>query len=298
MVGAKIVCHDPFDADIFIKQIHEEKITNWTAVVMFPAAVVHHPEAGKKYDISSLTVVGVGGEPVPPSLAKEMEEKGIILVNNFGATEGWGHITTPKQPLETRWGIFNSKLHLNIIGQECKALDPNGNEMPYGEDGEQAVRGPNVFKGYYKAEELNRASFTPDGFFRTGDMIRIEENGDLQITGRIKDMIIRSGQNISPAAVEDVIAQHPKVSIVGVVGAPDDVRGEIVCAFIEPKKGEKLTAEEIVEFMREKKVATHKIPEIIEIRESLPMGATGKILKKTIKDDAYEIAKKEGRIKA
>jgi len=296
MAGGKFVVHDPFNVDIFLEQITGEKINYIIAVPAIYFAMLNHPELGKKYDISSLTVVGCGGEAPPHTVIEELDRRGIKVINEFGATEGWGFFTMPGQPVEERKDLFRlDKILQYLPGMEFKVIDPaTAGEMPPGAEGELIVRGPEVFTGYLNAPEINERSFTKDGFFRTGDLACLNADQTLKYVGRVKDMIIRSGQNISPAEIELIIQYHPKVYEVSVIGMADPVRGQKVCAYVTPKPGETITLPEIVSFMREKQVASYKIPERLEIMGVLPKGPSGKILKRELREDLAEKLKGAG----
>jgi non-ribosomal peptide synthetase component E (peptide arylation enzyme) len=179
---------------------------------------------------------------------------------------------------------------------EFKAIDASGNELPQGMEGELVARGPCIFRGYYKAEAENREAFTPDGFFRTGDIAKFDPEGRLIITGRKKDIIIRGGENISAREVEELISDYSKVEQVSVVGMPDPVLGERVCAFIKPRKGVKVSLEEMISYLKEKKTSVLYLPERIEMIDEIPLTNVGKVDKKRLREEIKEKLKKEGKI--
>ncbi len=168
---------------------------------------------------------------------------------------------------------------------QFRALDPEtGKDAAPGQPGELAVRGPSVFAGYLDADVINERSFTTDGLFCTGDLVTIGADRSLRYVGRLKDMIIRGGQNISPAEVELIIQRHPSVYEVSVIGLSHPERGQEVCAVASLKTGATLSLEELQQFMRDQGVARYKIPEALEIVEELPKGPSGKILKRSLRD--------------
>ncbi|MBI4334508.1 MAG: acyl--CoA ligase [Chloroflexi bacterium] len=151
--------------------------------------------------------------------------------------------------------------------------------------GEVWLRGPTMVSGYYEDPAMNASSWTPDGWFRTGDYGRWDGDGNLAIVGRKKDVIIRGGQNIYPAEIENLLFTHPRVKDVAMVGVPDPVMGERACAFVVPRGDEGFTFEEMTAFLREKKIAAYKLPERLELVDSLPMVAGGqKVNKKALSE--------------
>jgi fatty-acyl-CoA synthase len=162
---------------------------------------------------------------------------------------------------------------------ECKIIDPEtGEDLPDGENGEFVARGYNIMKGYYKMPRATREAIDSDGWLHTGDIACRDADGNYRITGRLKDMIIRGGENIYPRELEEFLFTHPKVSDVQVVGVPDKRYGEECMAWVIPKDGEELTAEELREYSLER-MARHKVPRYIHICSSFPMNDAGKILK-------------------
>ncbi|MEV7969789.1 AMP-binding protein [Sphaerisporangium sp. NPDC088356] len=286
MAGGKFVVHEPFDVDVFLRQITDEKVNYIIAVPAIYFAMLNHPELDSTYDISSFTVVGCGGEAPPHTIIEALDARGISVINEFGATEGWVMFTLPDQELEERKDLFRLAEVRKLLPEDFKALEPGSEEeVSPGTPGELAVRGPSVFSGYLDADEVNARSFTSDGFFRTGDLVTIGDDETLRYVGRVKDMIIRSGQNISPAEIELIVQRHPSVYEVSVIGIPHPVRGQLVCACVSLKPGSAgLTLEDLQEFMRGREVARYKIPEQLEIVEELPKGPSGKILKRSLRD--------------
>jgi non-ribosomal peptide synthetase component E (peptide arylation enzyme) len=168
---------------------------------------------------------------------------------------------------------------------EFKVIDALGQTLPPGQEGELVARGPCIFQGYYKSETENREVFTADGFYRTGDLVRFDPQGRMTITGRKKDVIIRGGENISAREVEDLVAGHPAVDLVAVVGMPDPVLGERVCAFIKPKAERVITFEDVITFLKAQNTSVLYLPERIEIVSELPLTPVGKMDKKKLRED-------------
>lgn len=286
MAGGKFVTHEPFNVDVFLQQITDERVNYIIAVPAIYFAMLNHPGLDTQYDISSLSVVGCGGEAPPHTIIETLDERGIKVINEFGATEGWFFFTVPEQPVEERKDLFRiDKLRPFLPATEFHALEPGTEvDVPAGEPGELAVIGPSVFAGYLDADDVNARSFTSKGLFRTGDLVAIGEDQSLRYVGRLKDMIIRSGQNISPAEIELILQRHPSVYEVSVIGIPDPIKGQLVCAVVSTKTETVITLEELDAFMREMDVARHKIPEVLHIVDELPKGPSGKILKRELRD--------------
>jgi fatty-acyl-CoA synthase len=163
----------------------------------------------------------------------------------------------------------------------------NGRDLPDHTDGEFVARGYNIMKGYYKMPEATAAAIDKDGWLHTGDMARRDENGYFKITGRIKDMIIRGGENIYPKEIEDFIYTHPQVSDVQVIGVPDQAYGEEIMACVIKKVGAAVTENEIKEYVKSH-MARHKAPKYVEFVDSFPMNAAGKIMKYKMREQAVE----------
>ncbi len=244
-----------------------------------------------EYDLTSFKKISAGGEASSPELVRKAYEKlGCTYINEFGMSEGLICRTRLDDDIET---ICTTVGKPCCPYEEIKILDEEAKELPSDQDGELVTKGPGIFAGYLKNPEENRKSFTKDGFFRTGDQARIDPSGYLKITGRIKDLIIRGGENISPAQVEELVCSYPGVADAAVVGMPDKELGEKVCAYIRPVSGTKLDPEEIKKFMESRGASKLLIPERFEFIDSIPMTQAGKHDKKALRED---IKRKIGQI--
>jgi 2,3-dihydroxybenzoate-AMP ligase len=165
---------------------------------------------------------------------------------------------------------------------EVKLVDDEGREVPDGEVGELAVRGPYTLRGYYRAPEHNARVFTPDGFYLSGDFMRRHPSGNLVVEGRKKDLINRGGEKISAEEIENLILSHPAVQNVACVPMPDPILGERTCAFIVPRRGQCVTLPEIVQHLTEAGIAKFKLPERVELIDELPLSPFGKVSKVTL----------------
>jgi 2,3-dihydroxybenzoate-AMP ligase len=293
LAGGKVVLISSTRPKEILEAIEKERVTTMILAVAQVQQIIDFPEMDQ-YDVSSLKVIAAGGSHMPPDLIKKVYDRlKCKFFNVFGMSEGPCTQTRYEDPDE---------VVLHTVGwpvcpyDEFKVIDSNGDELPHGKEGELVVRGPCIFRGYYKAEVENQAAFTADGFFRTGDIAKFDPEGRLIITGRKKDIIIRGGENISAKEVEELISSHPKVAHVAAVGMPDPVLGERVCAFIKLQKGVDITFEEIISFLREKKTSVLYLPERVEIIEEIPLTNVGKVDKKRLREEIKEKLKKEGKI--
>ena len=268
--------------------VQKEKITCINGVpTMFIAMMGHEDFAAT--DFSHMRTGIMAGSPCPIKVMEDVVEKmnmsEITIV--FGQTESSPGCTQSRvdDPLELRVQTVGRPLP----GIECKIVNPEtGEELPHGVDGEFVARGYNIMKGYYKMPEATAAAIDENGWLHTGDLAQRDAKGYFKITGRIRDMIIRGGENIYPKEIEDFIYTHPKVSDVQVIGVPDEQYGEEIMACVIMKDGEEMTKDELQEYIRSH-MAMHKTPKYVNFMTSFPMNAAGKILKYKMRDDAVEL---------
>ena len=295
LVGAKSIIMDRFVAEDFFKLVEEEKVTVAAVVPAILEMMLRDPSLGK-YDLSSLRALNCSGAPMAPKLAEEIEEKtGAIVFQRFGIQDiGSLTIATVDDPKEVRH-LTLGKPHK---GSEIRIVDEDGNDVPTGETGEIILRGALAVSGYFMDPERTQQTWDKDGWARSGDLGRFDEQGNLMIVGRIKDIIIRGGQNIDAAEVEAILRTHPKVSEVAAVAMPDPVLGEKACAYVVTKPGQQdLTFNEMVSFMKDK-VAAFKLPERLEIIKALPLVAETKINKRALRQDIADKLKAEGKLQS
>ena len=278
--GAKQVLVDSTRPPDFLAAVEKEKCTRSALVPTLVSRIVSFEDLDK-FDVSSLEKIYVGAANSPPDLVKGAEEKlGIRYVNAFGMVEGPCSQSRPPDDMYVR----TSTIGRPVCPYDTFAtLDPQGKPTARGVEGELAAKGPGIFTGYFRNPQANMQSFTPDGFFRSGDLAVIEDSGNIRITGRIKDIIIRGGENIAARDVEDVMSGHPAVEYVAAVGMPDKDLGELVCAFVKPKPGKTVTLEEIVAHMKAEGASNTILPARIELVEEMPLTAAGKADKKVLK---------------
>ena len=286
--GATLLPMPYFSPKSSLACVQAERITVFNGVPTMFIAMQSHADFAKT-DFSSVRTGIMAGSNCPADLmlsaTKTMNMKEIISV--YGQTEASPGCTMScvDDPLEARVGTVGHA----FPSVECKIIDPEtGEDLPDGENGEFVARGYNIMKGYYKMPRATREAIDSDGWLHTGDIACRDADGNYRITGRLKDMIIRGGENIYPRELEEFLFTHPKVSDVQVVGVPDKRYGEECMAWVIPKEGEELTPEELREYSLER-MARHKVPRYIHICSSFPMNDAGKILKYKMREWGAEM---------
>jgi len=259
--------------------------TRPTVCAMVPAVAhgwLDSPLRGQ-HDLSSLEVLQVGGAKLPSELARRiLRELGCGLQQVFGMAEGLLNYTRLDDPADV---VIETQGRPLSPGDEIRIVSPNGQDVPVGEPGELLTQGPYTLRGYYKAEKQNLRSFSPDGFYRTGDIVRLHESGNLIVEGRAKDIINRGGEKISAEELEDFILGHPAVRETAVVAMPDPVLGEAVCAFVVLHSGQTLELPDLVSFLQERRIARYKIPARLELIDHLPLTNVGKVSKAALRTE-------------
>lgn len=282
--GAKnVLITNPRDMKTFVKTLQRlDKFTALTGVNTLFNGLLHVPDFAK-LDFSHFKLALGGGMAVQKTVAESWEKTtGHPLLEAYGLTETSPAVTI--NPLSLKH--YNGSIGLPIPSTEISIRNEYDEEVPLGEVGELCVRGPQVMRGYWNQAEETEKVFTQDGFLRTGDLVAMDESGYLFLKERKKDMIVISGFNVYPNEVEDVIASHPGVREVAVIGVPDAISGEIVKACIV-KKDPLLTKEEIIAYCREF-LTGYKVPKVIEFHQELPKSTVGKILRRDLKACAHE----------
>ncbi len=271
-VAGKIILVDWGNPEEVLKAIAREKATYYGGFPLHAIQMARHPELGK-YDLSSLRFIAHAGAPFPAGIMLEMEERlGVPLIPYYGVNEVQAILGTDiDAPREKRFGSVGRG------GPRChaKVIDDEGNEVPHGVVGRLIISGGGVGAGYYKDPEKTKQAFGgvlgKGGWFDTEDLARMDDDGYVWLAGRVRDMILRAGQNIYPAEIEGMLNAHPKVSDVSIVPMPHPDYGEKACAYVIPIKGETLTFSEMVSFLMERNLATYKLPERLEIVDDFPM---------------------------
>ena len=286
-VGAlNVLITNPRDIPGFVKEISKWKFTAITGVNTLFNALLNSEEF-KKLDFSTLKVSLGGGMAVQKPVAERWKQvTGRPLIEAYGLTE-----TSPAaciNPMTLK--DFNGFIGLPIPSTDVEIKDDNGKNVPIGEIGEICIRGPQVMEGYWQKPEETEKVMTQDGFFRTGDLGFMNEQGFTKIVDRKKDMILVSGFNVYPNEIEDVVAGHPKVLECAAIGVADEKSGELVKVFVV-KKDESLTSEEVIKFCREN-LTSYKVPKQVEFRKELPKSNVGKILRKDLRAETDRNASK------
>lgn len=276
-----------FSPRLSLDCINKEKITAFHGVPTMFIAMLEH-ENFPKTDFSYMRTGIMAGSPCPVKVMQDVVEKmhmtQISIV--YGQTEASPGCTQSRvdDPLDVRVNTVGRALP----GVTCKIVDPEtGEDLPDNVDGEFVARGYNIMKGYYKMPEATAAAIDENGWLHTGDLARRTPEGNYKITGRIKDMIIRGGENIYPKEIEEFIYTNPKVKDVQVIGVPDQQYGEEIMACVILKDGETMTEEELKDFVKDH-MAKHKTPKYVDFVEEFPMNAAGKILKYKMRENAVE----------
>jgi len=230
---------------------------------------------------------GTGAAPASLALYQKCRQY------DFNFYEGYGMSETCAMAVSTPGGRPKvGSVGVPYIDMECRIVDEDGNDVPLGERGELWLRGATVMKEYWNNPEETAKALTPDGWLKTGDVVYMDEDGYIFIVDRTKDMIIAGGFNIYPREIDEVLMKHPAVADAMVIGVPDEYRGETVKAFIQLKPGATATAEELIEFCREK-LAAYKVPRLVEFRSELPRTPTGKALRRILREEEIAKQKKE-----
>ncbi len=283
MTRNKMVLIPKFDVDLALKTIDKQKPTLFPGAPTMYIGLLNHPDI-QKYDLSSIKACLSGSAPLPVEIQEKFESlTGGKLVEGYGLTE-----TSPVTHANFIWANrISGSIGVPWPDTESVILRSGENEMlPPGEIGEIAVKGPQVMKGYWNRPEETAATFN-DGWFLTGDLGYMDENGYFYVVDRKKDMIIAGGFNIYPREVEEVLYEHEAIQECVVAGVPDPYRGETVKAYIVLKEGKEVTEKELNEFCRQN-LAAYKVPRFYEFRAELPKTAVGKILRRTLIEEEKE----------
>ncbi|MCG6878005.1 MAG: long-chain fatty acid--CoA ligase [Deltaproteobacteria bacterium] len=299
LLGGKLVCipdpragKPPF-AEV-LKAVQKYRPTLMPAVPTIFVAFVNHPHIDN-YDLSSFLCCVSGGAPLPPEVFRQFEAKtGAIIYEGYGLSETSPIASGNPANTETR-KIGSIGFPFPSTDIKVLDLDTGEKELPRGEDGEIAICGLQVMKGYWNKPEETAAVFRNiDGmrYFLSGDIGHIDEDGFIVITDRKKDLVLVGGFNVYPREVEDVLFEHPKVAMAAVIGVPDERSGEAVKAFIQLKPGETAAEEEILSYCKEN-MAGYKRPRLIEFRDELPVSAVGKVLRRVLRDEELKKGQKE-----
>jgi len=283
IAGAKSYLMDAWDPQEGLSRIEQYGCTAAVTATPFLQMLMAAYDPAK-HDASSMRLWVCAGSPIPGAIVERSRELlGCQTLSLYGRSENFlTTMCTVSDPPERSASSDGSALE----GAEVKIVDLDGVERPHGEEGDIAYRGPSHMIEYFRDDEQTAALFTPDGFSRSGDLGRMDADGFVRVTGRLKDIIIRGGMNISAREIEDHLLGHPAVASVAAVGMPDERLGEKVCVYVVlAEAAPALSLDEVTALLREHKLATQKLPERLEIVPALPMTATGKIQKHVLRAD-------------
>jgi len=273
-----VLITNPRDIPGFIKELKKWQFSSIVGLNTLFVALMEHPEF-MELDFSRLKSTTSGGTALVKATAERWEGKtGSGIGEGYGLTECSPVVCSSPGDGLARLGSVG----LAVPGTALKVIDEEGNELPLGERGELCVKGPQVMKGYWQRPDATAEVMDADGWFKTGDVAVIDEDGFVSIVDRIKDLIIVSGFNVYPNEIEDVVAAHPKVANAAAIGVPDDKSGEAVKLFVVPSSPD-LTVDELKTYCRAN-FTGYKVPKSYEIRDSLPMSPVGKILRRELRD--------------
>jgi long-chain acyl-CoA synthetase len=277
-VGGLLTLIPRFDAGKALAILGRDGVTVFEGVPTMYAAMLHHPQADRT-DTSALDVCVSGGAAMPVEIMRAFEDKfGCQVLEGYGLSETSPVASFNRRDRERKPGSIG----LPVGGVEMRAIDDDGNEVPQGEVGEVAIRGHNIMKGYWRREDATAEAIDADGWFRTGDMAKVDEDGYFFIVDRKKELVIRGGFNIYPREIEEVLYEHPAVREAAVIGIPHAELGEEVAAAVALKDGADSSPAELRDFVKQR-VAAYKYPRQVWLVDELPKGPTGKILKREIK---------------
>ena len=278
--GARVVISASTKPEDMFVQIQRHKVTHLKVVPALLIRLLNDPNIGK-FDLSSLKTIQSGGQRLQPEvrlLSRKLIPSAFIQ-ENFGMSEGLLMFVRRNDPEDVR---------LETVGRpvckddEVRLLDDDDNIVTPGEVGELCCRGPYTLRGYYGVPEYNARQFTPDGFYRSGDLMRQHPSGNYMVEGRKKDLINRGGEKISAEEIENLILSNPAVKNVACIAVPDPDLGERMCACIILRDGKSLTFDELKRFLVDKEIAKYKLPERMEIMTDFPLSTFGKVSKKDL----------------
>jgi 2,3-dihydroxybenzoate-AMP ligase len=275
--------------------IDRHRVTHIHVVPALLIQWINHPATGD-FDLGSVRVVQSGGQRLQPETRVRAERvfRNVTVQENFGMAEGLLMFVRLDDPPEVRLETVGRPI---CPDDEVRLVDEDGADVPDGAIGELWARGPYTLRGYYNAPEHNRRSFSPDGFYRSGDLMWRHPSGNYVVAGRTKDLINRGGEKISAEEVENLILGHPAVLNVACVPVPDPVLGERMCACVLLRPGRRLTLPELTEFLLAEEMARHKLPEQLATLDALPLSPVGKVAKKRLAEmlaDGTVVAERRG----
>src|ERR671937_319322 len=282
--GGKVVLSPTTRPEEMFKLIERHKVTHIKVVPALLIRLINDPSI-TKYDLSSVRIIQSGGQRMQPEVRLRTHQliPSCFVQENLGMSEGMLFFVRLDDPPEVKLETCGRPI---CADDEVLLLDDDDRPVPDGEVGELTCRGPYTLRGYYGVPEYNQKQFTPDGYYRSGDLMRRHPSGNYVVEGRKKDLINRGGEKISAEEIENLILSHPAVENVACVPVPDPNLGEKMCACLVLKKNQHLELGELVEFLKTKEIAHHKLPERLEILDDFPVSTFGKVSKKQLSEMA------------
>jgi 2,3-dihydroxybenzoate-AMP ligase len=280
MNGGKVVLSPTTRPEEVLALVEKHRVTHIKVVPALLVRLINSPDIGR-FDLSSVRVIQSGGQRMQPEVRQRTRSliPSAFVQENFGMSEGMLFFVRFEDAEEVKLETCGRPI---CPDDEVRLCDDDGREVPPGEVGELTCRGPYTLRGYYGAAEHNARQFTSDGFYRTGDLMRLHPSGNYVVEGRKKDLINRGGEKISAEEVENLILMHPAVQNAACVPVPDPDLGEKMCACVILRPGAALTLQELVKFLREKEIAKFKLPERLETFKDFPVSTFGKVSKKAL----------------
>ena len=276
-LGAPVSLLHPFEPSRMLAMIRDHRLTIVSGVPAMWIAMLHAADDSRPDDFAQLRLASSGGASLPAEVIRAFQERfGVQVREGYGLSETSGWATSTPHDQEPKVGAVGRA----VPGMQLEIRDPEGRPVPAGEVGEVWVSGPIVMKGYWRRPEAT-AEAIRDGWLRTGDLGTLDEDGDLRIVDRLKELIIRGGYNVYPREVEEVLYQHPDIVEAAVIGVADPTYGEEVAAAIVLRDGATLSTEELRSWAKER-LSAYKVPHLVQVLAALPKGPSGKVLKRAI----------------
>jgi 2,3-dihydroxybenzoate-AMP ligase len=278
--GGKVVLSASTRPEDLFRLIEHHRVTHLKVVPALLIRLINDPAIGG-YDLSSLRVIQSGGQRMQPEVRLRTKEliPSVTVQENFGMSEGMLFFVRLDDPEEVLLETCGRPLSPD---DEVRLVDEDGREVAPGAVGELTCRGPYTLRGYFGVPEYNARQFTPDGYYRSGDLMRLHPSGNYVVEGRKKDLINRGGEKISAEEIENLILAHPSVQNIACVAMPDPAMGEKMCACVVLKKGRSLTLKELVAYLVDREIAKFKLPERLELLPDFPVSTFGKVSKKVL----------------
>jgi 2,3-dihydroxybenzoate-AMP ligase len=292
--GGKFVLSNSTRSEDIFTAIERHRVTHMAVVPALLIRLINEPSIAK-FDLSSLRVIQSGGQRLQPEVRRRTKEliPSVTVQENFGMAEGMLMFVRFDDSEEVRMETVGRPLSPD---DEVRLVDDDDKVVAPGEVGELLARGPYTLRGYFGVPEYNARAFTSDGFYRSGDLMRLHPSGNYMVEGRKKDLINRGGEKISAEEIENLILAHPAVQNVACVPMPDPILGERMCAYVILRSDASLTLQQLVPFLLGQEIAKHKLPERLEIVHEFPLSPFGKVSKKDLTEKITQQLKAEGKI--